>query len=631
MSTPHSRSALIVATGEYGDAKLRRLRSPTQDAEKLGRVLVDPDIGNFQVDVSLNEPEHLVRRRLTRFFRDRARDDLLLLHFSCHGLKDEDGRLYFAAADTEVGDLEGSAVAAEFVNGLMGRSLSRRIVLLLDCCYSGAFAAGAISRAGDEVDLKQRFEGTGRVVLTASNAMEYSFEGDVLSGEGRPSVFTSALVDGLSTGAADVDEDGLVSFDDLARYVTTAVRERTPNQTPRKWSFDAHGDLIVARSPRGKIVRPDPLSTDLVHALESPYPEIREGAVKTLAQILGGRNESLALSARLELERLRGDDNRVVSEAAVLALDNAAPAPAPATIAAPAEPAEVSPAHQAVAPVAPPDVRRPTRIVLIAAAGGALLLLSVVASLAAAYSAEALTFWLEVIVVSVAAPAVAIALRREMLRPLLAAGLLAGIAFQTTAGTLGWLGLGDFVYQVEAPPLVAGIPGAALLVWAALEAWWLASTPEEAIRADGEGGRLAPAARALAIGGAIACLAALVLPFKNEDGWLAVGSDYAIVGSNTAALPWAAIEPVVAALAIAGAALAVSRPRMFRAGLFLALGAQTMLFFFGYVAVVETALGGLHGAGAVVGMLGGAAAIAAGLATHRASAREAGAPLAAPG
>jgi hypothetical protein len=242
------RSAFIVANDEYADRRLSRLRAPAADAQELANVLRDPEIGGFDVDLSLNEPEHIVRRRLSAFFENRGIDDLLLVHLSCHGVKDEDGRLYFATTDTETDHLDATSIPSEFLNRLMTRSRSRRVVLLLDCCYSGAFARGWMSRAGDRVDIQERFDGRGRIVLTASSAMEYSFEGDQLSGEGRPSVFTSALVEGLSTGEADRNRDGYVSVDELYDFAYDRVREVTPSQTPGKWVFDVQGDFHVARS-----------------------------------------------------------------------------------------------------------------------------------------------------------------------------------------------------------------------------------------------------------------------------------------------------------------------------------------------------------------------------------------------
>lgn len=58
-------------------------------------------------------------------------------------MKDESVELYFAMGDSDVDHLEATAVSAEFLNPLMSRSASRRIVLLLDCCYAGAFGRAA--------------------------------------------------------------------------------------------------------------------------------------------------------------------------------------------------------------------------------------------------------------------------------------------------------------------------------------------------------------------------------------------------------------------------------------------------------------------------------------------------------
>ena len=88
-----ARTAFVVANDAYTDGRLRRLRAPAADAEELARVLGDAEIGSFDVEVSMNEPEHVVRRKLSAFFDHRGLDDLLVLHLSCHGLKDDDGRL----------------------------------------------------------------------------------------------------------------------------------------------------------------------------------------------------------------------------------------------------------------------------------------------------------------------------------------------------------------------------------------------------------------------------------------------------------------------------------------------------------------------------------------------------------
>ena len=243
------RAALLVATAEYGDPAFRRLRAPGHDVEALGRVLADPAIGGMDVRTLVNQPGQVVEEEIEGFFADRKPDDLLVLYLSCHGVKDPDGRLYFAAKDTRLQRLAASGISSAFVNEEMGHSRCRRVVLLLDCCYSGAFAGGFATRGGEGVELKERFQGRGRVVITASSAMEYALEaGQLTAVSGQPSVFTSAVVQGLETGEADRDGDGLVSVDELYDFVFDKVRQATPNQRPGMFS-DVQGALYIAQNP----------------------------------------------------------------------------------------------------------------------------------------------------------------------------------------------------------------------------------------------------------------------------------------------------------------------------------------------------------------------------------------------
>ncbi|WP_182900611.1 caspase, EACC1-associated type [Microbispora sp. H10830] len=327
-----TRSALIVAGDEYRDPGLRRLRAPARDAEALARVLGDPAIGGFHVRTLLNEPTHVVSEMVEEFFTDRAPDDVLLLHFSCHGVKDDNGELYFATPTTKLNRLGATAVSAEFVSRRMSRSRSRRMILLLDCCYAGAWARGALPRAGMGVHVEEQFGGHGRVVITASNAMEYAFDGTELADaqEQAPSVFTRALVEGLESGDADRDQDGYVGIDELYDYVYDQVRQTTPGQTPGKWAFDLQGDLYVARRARPVTV-PSPLPAELQAVIENSLPRVRAGAVEELRRLLRSRHEGLALAARLALQELADDDSRTVSTAAAEALATGGTAADPGT------------------------------------------------------------------------------------------------------------------------------------------------------------------------------------------------------------------------------------------------------------------------------------------------------------
>jgi hypothetical protein len=54
------KRALIIANSEYQDSSLERLRAPPIDAEELASVLGDPDIGGFEINQLLDNPEAMI-------------------------------------------------------------------------------------------------------------------------------------------------------------------------------------------------------------------------------------------------------------------------------------------------------------------------------------------------------------------------------------------------------------------------------------------------------------------------------------------------------------------------------------------------------------------------------------------
>ncbi|MFF5077926.1 SIR2 family protein [Actinoplanes sp. NPDC000266] len=315
------RAALIVACDEYEDAKLGRLRAPTHDAEALARVLGDPEIGDYQVRTLLNRGAYEINQEIEGFFSDRRKDDLLVLYFSCHGIKDDNGRLHFAARDTKMRRLAATGISSVFVNEQIDLSRSKRKILLLDCCYSGAFARGLAARADPSAHVKESFGGHGLAVITASDAMEYAWEGDELTLDAsRNSVFTTCLVRGLETGEADGDGDGQISVGDLYDYLFEHVREAMPGQTPTKSEQGVRGEMIIARSVRPP--QPTLLPREIQMVMTWPVAEMRLGAVAALGAILGGDNPGQALAARQALEEMRADESFRVRQAVESELDD---------------------------------------------------------------------------------------------------------------------------------------------------------------------------------------------------------------------------------------------------------------------------------------------------------------------
>src|SRR3712207_5538699 len=170
------RKALVVATYEYADGGLRRLAAPEHDADSFAAVLQDPAVAGFDVTMLVNEPHHVVGEAIADFYGGCRRDDLTLLYFTGHGLKDDEGRLHLAFSNTRRDALMFTALSAAQISDAMDACRSRRKVLILDCCYSGAFPAGRAAKADEGVQTLERFQGKGRAVLTASDSTQYALD-----------------------------------------------------------------------------------------------------------------------------------------------------------------------------------------------------------------------------------------------------------------------------------------------------------------------------------------------------------------------------------------------------------------------------------------------------------------------
>lgn len=246
-----AKIALLIGIGEYG-LGLNPLPSAVKDVEAMQRVLQHPEMGQFdQVRTLTNPASQAMQEEIETLFADRDKDDLVLLFFSGHGIKDDSSRLYFATTitrKTTQGELvKSTAVPASFVLDVMKYSRSKRQVILLDCCFSGAFAEDMRAKDEGSVDVQTQLGGEGRAVLTSSTSTQYSFEqqGSDLS------VYTRFLVEGLETGAADLDGNGVISVDELHEYARGKVKDAAPAMKPKIFAVEEGFKIRLAKAPTG--------------------------------------------------------------------------------------------------------------------------------------------------------------------------------------------------------------------------------------------------------------------------------------------------------------------------------------------------------------------------------------------
>ncbi|GAB3399418.1 hypothetical protein GCM10027569_01360 [Flindersiella endophytica] len=326
-----ARLALFVSSSSYADGGLAALPSAARDAVELGELFADPQVGPFVVSTLESPSAQEMRLALEDLFVDAAREDVVVLYLSGHGLKDVQGNLYFAAHDTRADRLRSTAVSADLLCSLLNSSRAAGAVVFLDCCYGGAFARGMVARAAGDPDVGEAFAALGggaraRAVITASSAIEYAFEGERLADSHvEPSVFASAMRDGIVGGDADQDGDGWVGLNELFDYIGQRIRRLGKPQTPHLWTFGASGDLRLARSPRGPRASVAALPAEIRDLLTSPISAARLGAVSDLQQRAEGEDLSMARAAISALNQLADDDSLRVRAAASAALDACTP------------------------------------------------------------------------------------------------------------------------------------------------------------------------------------------------------------------------------------------------------------------------------------------------------------------
>ncbi|WP_329007477.1 AAA domain-containing protein [Micromonospora rifamycinica] len=223
------RHALLIGTATcHVDRELAPLPSVRQDVAQL-KALLD-GAGEFDsVRTEVDLPATHLRQIVEEFYGARSRGDLALLYYSGHGVLHGDGQsLFLAASDTVSGQLHATAFDTDgTLRHLLNNTKAAQKVVLLDCCFSGAFTARNRFQGGVREEPRRLKRERGTFILTSSTHLKAS----KAQGPDRPSVFTEVLLDGLRGAAEGPADDGWITSNDLSRWALTEMarrRQHTP-------------------------------------------------------------------------------------------------------------------------------------------------------------------------------------------------------------------------------------------------------------------------------------------------------------------------------------------------------------------------------------------------------------------
>lgn len=246
-----NRLALIVGVSEYGEG-FEPLPGSLRDVQAMDAILKNADRGAFQTQALENCDRSTLEANIEQFFRGKSPDDVLLFYFSGHGDLGSGGmlnqHLHFCTRNTTKQDkrlVESSALSASFLKRQMDLSKSRQIIVILDCCYSGAI--GDLLKKGDEEIDYGELQAEGRVILASSSAAKVS-----LQAKDGLSLYTRYLIEGME-GAAYPGQGAWIAARSLHEYADRRFEIENKGYPPKIISDETGYNLPLVRSPK-----PDP-------------------------------------------------------------------------------------------------------------------------------------------------------------------------------------------------------------------------------------------------------------------------------------------------------------------------------------------------------------------------------------
>ncbi len=186
---PPQKWALVVGIAQFRDPRLN-LKFTGKDATAMAALLKDPAGGNFASDhVKLIQDAGAttinVRAGLNWLAREASENDEALIYIATHGTarnQDTAGASYMVTFDTSVkseDDLYSTAVSLEEISRVVRtRVRALKAMVILDICHSQAALTQTVTVPASISPrmLNQIREGTGRIIMGASQEEESSYE-----------------------------------------------------------------------------------------------------------------------------------------------------------------------------------------------------------------------------------------------------------------------------------------------------------------------------------------------------------------------------------------------------------------------------------------------------------------------
>lgn len=210
---------LFIGVDRYASDEINWLSCARRDAAALHALSLDTLGGEAVLLGDDSATKQAIEEALESLVTCSPDDDVVIA-FSGHGSETHE----LVCFDTRRDDLAATSISLESLAGWFERIPAKRLVLLLDCCFSGGMGAKVLHVSATPRDLASidarlnAIAGEGRLIVTASGPREPAYE-NASMGHG---FFTYYLLQALQ-GAEEVREAGRVSLYRLLDFVTRNV------------------------------------------------------------------------------------------------------------------------------------------------------------------------------------------------------------------------------------------------------------------------------------------------------------------------------------------------------------------------------------------------------------------------
>lgn len=209
----------FIGVDRYRSPHINELTCAARDAKALHALFSDALGGSPDLLIDDDATRDAIHSQFERLAAC-DKDDDVVVAFSGHGAPSH----HLVSHDSDPFDLDASAIHLDDLTELFRQIPARRLVCVLDCCFSGGMGAKVLQLESVSRDLRstegllEQMSGVGRLILTASGSTEPAYENSRL----QHGLLTYVLLEALQ-GADEVRESGQLSVFSLLQYVTRRV------------------------------------------------------------------------------------------------------------------------------------------------------------------------------------------------------------------------------------------------------------------------------------------------------------------------------------------------------------------------------------------------------------------------